>query len=245
MRFLLAIFLLFSCLLMAEDVEYGRFSVNERDLEEDPLMTEFPELKKFQFTEPKSNLYLGIGASPIALIGSKVFVSTSLFQAHYISQYWDIELISASVGQVITSNDFADSRHFTLRFAPKFIFMNIFETGTVSFGPMIGYESVRFPSIQAKKVKAIPAVGPDPFETQYDEFSTAGFIFGAVLSQTFTLRKDRKFKVSQFFYSQSYDVDRTAFDWRYQFQDERVNDPANKQEIVADSVFMLEFAYLF
>jgi hypothetical protein len=226
-----------------EEESYQRFDVNKDDVKEDPLMKEYPELKKFRFEEPKAGIYLGVGASPIAMIGSKIMFSVNLFQVHYMSKLWDIEILSASIGQVITSNEFADSKHFTLKFSPKFILMNIFETGTLSIGPVIGYEAVKFPSIKARKTR--PGSNGEPLSTKYDVLTGSGMIFGGVMSETFSLRKGRKFKVSQYFYTQNYDVRATNKGLKYEYENPSVSTPENLAEIEADSVFLLDFAYLF
>jgi hypothetical protein len=214
-----------------------------------PYIQKYPELKKFLFSEPKSNIYFGFGASPLSLMGSKVFTNASLFQLHYLSDHWDIEIFSASIGQVFSNNEFASSKHFTIRSIPKFVLLNIFETGKISIGPLIGYEFVEFSDIAVRKqeieARIAPADGPQTTQTA-ETLTHAGFIYGGALSQTFNLKKGRKFKISQIYYIQSYDVLKTDLDnWKLVPTVATVDDPDNVQEIEASQVFLLEFSYLF
>lgn len=223
-----------------EEVENERFSENRFEQKESPIILEYPELKKFLYIPPKASVYVGLGVAPISLMGSKLFFSMSLFQVHFINDDWDIEIFSASIGQARSDKSFANSRHFTGRFSPKYIFMNIFDTGKVSVGPMIGMEYVQFSSVQTKKVK-------DGFTTdKYEDLTASGYIYGISFSQTFTLSKDRKFKISEMFYKQTYNVKDGEYGWVYDPQDDAVFDGGpNQDEISKKSVFMIEFAFLF
>ncbi len=222
-----------------EEVENERFSENQFEQKESPVILEYPELKKFLYTPPKAPVYIGLGVAPISLMGSKLYFSMSLFQVHYMSDKWDIEIFSASIGQARSDKAFANSRHFTARTSPKYIFMDIFDTGKVSFGPVLGMEYVQFSSIQAKKKKVLTS-------QSYEDLTTGGYIYGFSLSQTFTLSKDRKFKISQIFYKQTYNVKKNEYGWENLPQDPTVFDgAANEDEISKKSVFLIEFSFLF
>lgn len=224
-----------------EEIENERFSENQFEQKESPIILEYPELKKFLYIPPKAPIYIGLGVAPISLMGSKLYFSFSLFQVHYMNDDWDIELFTASVGQARSDKTFANSKHFTVRTSPKYIFMNIFDTGKVSIGPLIGMEYAQFSSIQSYKCKSLCTTVPE-------DLTTGGMIYGLSLSETFTLSKDRKFKISQIFYKQTYNIRENEYNWR--------NDPipsqasvfdgaANEDEISKKNVFMIEFSFLF
>lgn len=223
-----------------EEVENERFSENQFEQKESPVILEYPELKKFLYVPPKAPIYIGLGVAPISLMGSKLYFSISLFQVHYMDDNWDIEIFSASIGQARSDKTFANSRHFTGRFSPKYIFMNIFDTGKVSFGPLVGMEYVQFGSIQAKKSR-----GTVTTQTPED-LTTGGYIYGFSLSETFTLSKDRRFKISQMFYKQTYNIKENEYGWNNVPVDGSIFDgAANEDEISKKSVFLIEFAFLF
>jgi hypothetical protein len=223
-----------------EEVENERFSENRFEQKESPVTLEYPELKKFLYIPPKAPVYVGLGAAPISLMGSKLFFNFSLFQVHYITDRWDIEIFSASIGQTKSDKAFANSRHFTGRFSPKYVFMDLFDTGKVSVGPLLGMEYVHFGSIPTKKAR-------NGLTTpKYEDLTTSGYIYGLALSQTFTLAKDRKFKVSQMFYKQTYNIKESEYGWQFQPQDSNILDgAANQDEIAKKTVFLIDFAFLF
>jgi len=217
-----------------------RFSEVKEEVKDSQLIQDYPELKKFLYVPPKAPIYIGLGASPISLMGSKLYFSFNLFQVHYLSDYWDIEIFSASIGQAKSDKGFANSRHFTARTSPKFVFFHIFDTGRVSVGPLFGMEYVTFPSIEVKKCRN------NICTRDYEELTNSGYIIGGELSQTFTLRKDRRFKVTEVFYKQKYIVDKSERGWNYQPEDPDVFGVSeNKKELEASTVFMIEFSYLF
>jgi len=223
-----------------EEVENERFSENQFEQKESPVILEYPELKKFLYIPPKASVYIGLGVAPISLMGSKLFFNLSLFQVHYMNDNWDIELFSASIGQSRSDKSYANSRHFTGRFSPKYIFMNIFDTGKVSIGPMIGMEYAQFSSIPVRKARGADRT------PKYEDLTTGGYIYGLTLSQTFTLSKDRKFKISQMFYKQTFNIRESEHGWTNEPQDGNVFDGGpNEEEISKKNVFLIEFAFLF
>jgi hypothetical protein len=223
-----------------EEVENERFSENRFEQKESPVILEYPELKKFLYVPPKAPVYIGLGVAPISLMGSKLFFNLSLFQVHYMNDNWDIELFSASIGQSRSDKSYANSRHFTGRFSPKYIFMNIFDTGKVSIGPLIGMEYAQFSEIPVRKARGAART------PKYEDLTTGGYIYGFTLSQTFTLSKDRKFKISQMFYKQTFNIRENEYGWTNEPRDGNVFDGgANEEEISKKNVFLIEFAFLF
>ena len=221
--------------------EHMRFEENADEKKDAQLIQDFPELKKFLYQPPKAPIYIGVGVNPLGIMGSKLFVGINLFQAHYLTSFWDVEIFSATIGQSRSNKNFASSRHFFARTSPKIIVMNIFQTGTVSIGPVAGMEFVSFPQIPVKKRQPdTNQITPD-----FEDLTTSGFFYGFMVSETFTLAKDRRFKMSQTIFKQSYDVKKTDQGWVFDYQDSSIGLTENQKEIQADTVFMLEFAYLF
>ncbi len=218
-----------------------RFEENADEKKDAQLIQDFPELKKFLYQPPKAPIYIGVGVSPLGIMGSKLFTGINLFQAHYISSFWDVEIFSATVGQARSNKNFANSNHFFARTSPKIIVMNIFQTGTVSVGPVAGLEFVSFPKIPVKKRQPdTNQITPD-----FEDLTSSGYFYGFMVSETFILAKDRRFKMNQTIFKQSYDVKKTERGWIFDYQDSSIALTDNQKEIQADTVFMLEFAYLF
>lgn len=244
---LFATMLLFSNLLIA--AEYSdegdvnpRFDEHKDELKDSALITEYPELKKYLYIPPKSPIYIGLGFAPISLMGSKLYFSMNLFQVHYLTENWDLELFSASIGLAKSNKSWANSQNFTARTSPKWVFLHIFDTGLVSVGPLIGMEYAEFKEIQVKKSRN------NKTTKDYENLTVGGYILGAELSQTFSLPKDRKFKVSEIFYRQHYNVESSEHGWNYlprEDQREIFDVEDNKKNIAATNVFLLEFSYLF
>lgn len=231
---------LFAAEYAQEDTVQARFSEHKEEVKDSPLILQFPELKKFLYIPPKASVYIGLGIAPISLMNSKLFFSFNLFQAHYLTENWDWEILSASLGMTRSDKDFANSRHFTLRTSPKYVFMNLFDTGKVSIGPVVGIEYVEFPEIEVRKCRNNRCT-PD-----YENLTTSGAIYGVSLSQTFLMKKDRRFKITEMYYKQNYDVTSSESGWDYDPLNSTIfSNSSNKDEIVADSVFLIEFSFLF
>jgi hypothetical protein len=222
--------------------EHMRFEENADEKKDAQIIQDFPELKKFLYQPPKAPVYIGIGVTPLGIMGSKLYFGLNLFQAHYLTSFWDIELLSVSIGQATSNKDFANSRHFYARTSPKIVVMNIFQTGTISIGPMAGVEFVSFSQIPVKKINPNNTSEITP---QYEDLTTSGFFYGLQVSETFTLAKDRRFKMNQVIFKQSYDVDKSEYGWTFDYQDPSLALAANKKEFAASTVFLLEFSYLF
>lgn len=236
-------------LAKAEDYSPQRFNQNNDEKQKSELVLQYPELEKFLFVPPKAPIYIGLGVSPLGLVGSKYLFSVNFFQAHYISGLWDIELLSANVGKIFSSNKFGDGTHFFARMSPKINVMEFLGTGRLSIGPLVGLELVEFNQVQVKINKDVTPPGQATEETltttNFVNLTTFGFVYGVSLSQTFDLPKGRKLKISEMYYVQNYDLDKTRYDWQYEYANSEVEEPENFQELKSDKVIMIEFSYLF
>jgi|GEM_PF-1749868 len=230
-----------------------RFDQNAGDVREDPkIIKNFPALKKFLFKAPESNFHLGFGISPIGLAGEKFLPSISLFQFHYISKSWDFEVFSASLGRYFSSNEFATGAYtFLARSSPKFkVMRKMFGVMDLSIGPMVGLELIRFNNIDVA-LREVSSGQQTDIKTPF-KLSEYSFIFGVNLSQTFDLASGKKFKITESFYKQGYDVKNTGDGFEYVAIDpetltatQTLSDPAVLQEIEKATVMMIEFSYLY
>ena len=196
------------------------------------FLEEFPNLKDFVFNEPTSSTYFGLGLSPISIMNSKLYVAANLFQIHWINDRFDIEIFSASIGSTINSEDYSSSKHFTFRTIPKYRIFSF-----ISIGPLLGFEFVRFSNITARLYK-------DRYVTPYDVFSSNGLIYGLGISETIDQKNNRKIKISQNIYKQTYSTTNTNNGWTYLYQNPELAVEANKDKIAAGIVIMLEISYL-
>ena len=206
---------------------------NAKTLTGAPSITEtFPHLEMQAFKEPKSDFYLGFGLSPIAVMKGRTMFSLDFFQLHWIRDIWDIEILSASYGVTLAQPNYLESRHFQFRMSPKLRFFKM-----LSIGPLFGYEFVSFPNIQSKIFKA-PYASPN-----WEPFSSKGIIYGAILSETFTIWSDYILKLNQAYIFQSYSTQKTDDDWDYLYEKREIRE--NKSAIEADTIIMLEVSLLF
>jgi hypothetical protein len=246
--YLLVVLFFSSAALSAEyssDETSARFSEVKDELKDSPFITDYPELKKFLYVPPKAPVYVGLGLAPVGLMGSKLLFSMSLFQVHLITDNWDWEIFSASIGQVKSDKAFANSKHFTAWTSPKYNLLHIFDNGMLSVGPLVGLEYVSFSEIQVRKIR-YRGNGQAITTVDTEDMTTGGYIYGISLSETFTLEKDRKFKLSQIFYKQTYSVTEPGRGWTFDYNDPTIiNNQDNKDEISPSTVFLLEFAFLF
>src|SRR5258708_4911114 len=110
---------------------------------ESDFLTTYPKMKDFLYKEPPSNVYLGIGASPITFIGSSLALGLSAFQMHYLTRRLDIELINAFFKYKSGYDMKYRSNHLVLRMAPKWRISPL-----LSMGLLLGYEVASFPNVQ-------------------------------------------------------------------------------------------------
>lgn len=201
-----------------------------------PFLERFPGLKPLLFDEPRSSLYMGFGATPFSFAKNRYFFGASFLQIHFITGSWDIEALNLGVTFTIPQESYSKSRHFTLRSAPKLELIRGF-----SIGPVVGMEFVSFPEIRARVTKSSYA---SPFEA----FSSSGLIYGAMLSQNVRLGPEgsgKLLKINQVFYRQTYSPTEAGNGWAYNFEQTDLEADAEKAPIRPDSVFLLEFAFLF
>lgn len=195
------------------------------------FMEAYPHLQKHVYNEPQSPYYLGFGISPVSLMKDRYYFGASFFQIHRISPRWDLELFSVSYGSAQSQLGQAQSNHFTMRMAPKF---RIFPF--MSAGLMAGLELVSFPQTNVILLK-------QPFNTEEQPFSSQGFVYGLMFSETFDYGESYKVKINQSFYKQTYSVEKTPEGWEYYFVDKSVRD--NMDTVEPSQVFMLEFSLLY
>lgn len=193
---------------------------------------EYPNLQKYNFVAPDSNVYFGLGLAPISVMHQSPNLAVSLFQAHWINSWLDWELLNASVGftYLNTNNSFA-LNDFTFRTCPK-----IRIGQTISVGFLVGMEFISFPSVTAITFKG-------GFATPDQPFSTSGLIYGGVISEVFSLGKGSKLRISQTAYTQTYSTLQTPDGWKYVFDNNALN--TNQASIAPSMVYQIEFSFLY
>jgi hypothetical protein len=195
---------------------------------------EFPHLKKFLFTERQSNIYFGLGVSPLSIIKNKAGFGLSIFQIHYVKGMLDWEIFNGSF--ITTASDLPDTsfRAYTFRTAPKIKLFKI-----LSAGPLLGLEFVNFPLIDSQIRN--DASG---FSTRSDTFSSRGLIYGAAISETFNIGS-YTLKANQLIYRQTYStLESQADGWTYVYPG-RSDLTIDQTPIAGGWVFMLEFSFLY
>ena len=195
------------------------------------FLDEAPSLKKFVFTEPEPVFYLGFGVSPLAIMRSKVGFSANIFQLHWLGEWMDWEIFSASFGMTLTESQTQRSRQFTFRTVPK-----LRVTSFLSVGPMLGVEFISFPDLPSQLYR-------NGFATPSEPFSSKGLVYGAAVSETFAVGEKYLFKANQVVYRQSYSTSQADNNWSYIYADPALN---KDQSLLSPStVFMLEFSVLY
>lgn len=198
-----------------------------------PSITEtYPHLADLTFKEPRSNFYLGFGLAPIGVLHGRTMFAINFFQLHWIRDYWDVEIMNASYGVTLAQPSYLESRHFQFRFSPKMRFFKM-----LSVGPLFGYEFVSFPGINTKIFKA-------PYGSQnYEPFSSKGPMYGAMLSETFTIWTDYILKLNQAYIFQTYSTQKTEDGWDYLYEKREIR--TDKSSIEADTIILFELSLLF
>ncbi len=196
------------------------------------ILQEYPQLKRFVGGEPKLELKFGGGISPFQIVKDRVGFSLSLFQLHFRWDRWfDWEVFNASFGMTLGGDKTSKLQNFSFRTAPKFRMNSMF-----SVGPLVGYELISFPDVKAVQSK-------NNLSTKLEPFSSRGFVYGALVSETFKLSENFTLRTNQVFYKQNYPTGEIQDGWRYVFTDAAVNNDRSK--ISAGYVFLLEFALLY
>lgn len=191
----------------------------------------YPHLKQNLATEPEANFYLGLSIGALGVLKNRLLFSANFFQLHYITDYWDTEMLSISFAATTGTPDYIQSKHFTFRSIPKYRISKM-----ISVGPLFGYEFVSFPQVSA-------VLYDDGFQTKTEPFSSAGLIYGLGVSENFETEKGHKIKVNQVVYQQKYSTEHAGHGWSYLFDLKTLRtDPA---PIQAGVLFLLEVGVLF
>ncbi len=201
-------------------------------LPEPAFMEAFPHLKNYTYKEPSSGFYFGIGGSPVGIVGDRMIFSINFFQLHYLYKAWDFELFNASYGFTRTGDADLESDHFVFRMAAKYKLNSL-----ISLGPMVGYELVSFQNIEAKLYKA-PYVTPE-----WEPFSSRGFIYGVMASQTFPYKSKYQFRINEVIFKQTYSVTDAEHGWSYLYKNSTVQ--ADRSQIEGGYVAAVEFSILY
>ena len=141
-------------------------------------------------------------------------------------------MFSVTFAMSLDSTDTDKSRNFVFRTVPKYRFSKTF-----SAGPLLGYEFVTFPNLESQIYNGTLA-------TPQEDFSSRGFVYGGVLSETFPFSKDVTFKLNQVVYQETYSTTNApANGWTYQFSNPVYN--SSQSPIKPGTVFLLEFSVLY
>jgi hypothetical protein len=196
------------------------------------ILKENPNLEKYVFSEPRSAVEIGFGLSPFGMIRDQMSISANLFQFHWVTTHLDWEVFSLSFAESLGGDDDSRSKQFTLRTVPKYRINQTF-----SIGPLLGYEFVSFPDLQSQLFNGT-------LTTPQEAFSSRGVVYGGVLSETFPLNEDLKFKVNQVVYKETYSTtNANEAGWTNQFSNPALNQ--NTGPINPGTVIMFEFSLLY
>lgn len=195
------------------------------------FLDDYPNLKSHIFREPETPIHFGFGAAPVRIMKNKAGVAVSIFQVHLNQRWLDWELFNATMGFSISSEDESRVNSFTFRTTPKFKI-----TDGMSVGPLLGYEFVSFPDVNARLLS-------DGRASPFEPYSSRGLIFGAAVSQTFDIGQKYKLKLHQIVYKQTYSTSGTYDGWEYNYENNDYNLDATP--LSPGPVFLLEFSLLY
>lgn len=174
------------------------------------LFEKHPALNKYLFEESPSRFTVGFGVTPVSLMKDKFYFGLNVFQVHWMSESVDWQILSAGVGFGFAQTGEARSRHASLRTAPMLRLMDF-----LSVGPVLGYEVLVFPNLQAKLRQDIAVL---PLQSEPEPFSTHGIVLGVMASQRLPLEDGRTVRFSQILARQSYFTNRARREgWVYNF----------------------------
>ena len=212
---------------------YTSININASENVDSEFLKENPSLNKFIYETPHSNIYIGVGITPLAMTDNRFVFSGSIFQLHYINNIWDIEIFNASLGLNIAENSMYSSYHFIFRTAPK-----IKVNKNLSVGVILGWELVSFPNVNKKEYK-------DGYFTPMEPFSSSGGILGAIISQEFRYYDHYLIKISGFLHYEFYSVEETRYSWKYWFEEKEIELDPDKSAIAPGFIGGLELSILF
>jgi len=245
------VFLLSNFVLAEDDLSANKymFDQNNDEKKDAKVILEYPELKKFLFGVPENTFWIGVGASPLGLMGSKYLITLSPLQLHWKSKWLDWEVLNFEVGKTFTSAEFASSWSFMIRTAPKVKLFNLSENLSVSIGVLFGLEVIQYPEI--KVTLESPPVGtpPEPVATNRPlKLSSYSTVMGGVLSQSIKMDNGKIFQISQVFYNQKYNAEENADGWKFRVDPDCCANALKTpllENIIANTVMKIEFSYLY
>lgn len=195
---------------------------------------ERPHLKPLLHVEPKSNFQLGMGISPLTMSDGKLIHGISLFQIHWTYSIADIELLSTAIGISSTAKtEYAGSRHFWIRTSPKFRPFPF-----LSIGPVAGYEFVLFKDVEVRQTNGT-------FTTPLEPFSSSGFFYGGMATQTFSLSSGYQVRVSEIIVKETYSITDPGNGWAFDYARPELAADPDKTPIKPNLLFMIEVSFLF
>jgi len=195
------------------------------------FLDKYPLLKKNIYTEPSSNLYLGFSMGVLGVVRDRMFFTANFFQIHYMTSYWDNELLSISYGTTTANPSYVQSNHFVFRTMPMYRISRFLSVGVLG-----GYEYVSFPQISAVLYDGI-------YETKTEPFSSSGVIYGFGASQNFESESAYKIKINEVVYKETYSTQDAGKGWSYLYDSQALR--ADTTPIKAGVVMMIEVGMIF
>ncbi|MGZ3744210.1 MAG: hypothetical protein ACXVB1_09850 [Pseudobdellovibrionaceae bacterium] len=199
--------------------------------EGESFLDKYPLLKKNLYNEPNSNLYLGFSVGILGIVHDRMYFSANFFQLHYMSSYWDSEILSVSYGTTTANPSYVQSNHFVFRTMPMYRLTRFW-----SFGVVGGYEYVSFPQISTVIFDGI-------YQTKTEPFSTSGVIYGFAASQNFESESNYKFKLTESVYKESYSTENAGHGWKYLYDSTALR--KDTTPIKAGVVMLVEAGFVF
>lgn len=195
------------------------------------FLEEFSGLKEHVSATNRSNIWIGVGFSPVRVLKNNLGYSVSPFQLHFVKTDWEWEVVNVSYGTSFSGDQMAQSRSFLFRTYPQLRLGERF-----SVGPVLGYEFVSFPHVKSRLTKL-------DFNTPEEPFSSKGVIYGVGASQKLVQWEDSVLRLSEFLLKQTYDTQTTFSRWKYAFSDPALSGAIKPMD--PGIVFMVEAALLF
>lgn len=196
------------------------------------FLSTYPQLQPYVYQEPKSGFFLGLGISPVGILRDRMMFTANFFELHWIEDRYDVELLNASYAFTRAQTSEFQSTHFTFRASPKYRVI-----GPISVGPILGYEYVSFPSIGARIFQG------GKMSEDSEPFSSGGWIYGLMVSETFKSGTDYLFKINELAYQETYSTTQTSRGWTYIYDDQQIQ--KDKTKISAGVVLMIEGSFLY